>query len=556
MTDPWLPADHGSESGALQKRVARGLTWTFIDTWGSQILGLLTFALLARLLAPADFGLVTLAAVFVAFAQLFVDQGLGDALIQKPSVTRRQIDTAFWVAVVTGLLLTAIGVALSNPLATFLKQPDIAPIIAVLSLSFVVTSLSSVQMALLRREMAFRSLAIRRLAAVVAGGIVGIVAAFAWHNAWALVAQQIAYGVVSVVMLWTVSPWRPSLRASREDFRELFSFGINVVGSDILNFLSRNIDDLLIGVYLGMVPLGIYGVGYKILDTSQALLVNAARKLAFPVFARIQNDPERVKRAYGRVNRAVSVIILPGYIGLALVAQEAIVVLFGQKWAASGLVATTLFLIGPVLTVQVFSGALLNATGHPDVSFRFRLATTGLHVAGFILAIVFFHDIVAVAAAWVITGYVMLPVNLYLMRKYIGISIVEHLMQLRGVALATALMAGAVLAVKFVLVDRIHPAVLLLIEVITGAGVFGVALFLFERELFKELATFALQALPGGGRIARLLHIPIEGAGKPRRRLTKADLEAEAADAAEVDRDIPTRGPVGIDPSLGPETDA
>ena len=106
LSDHWLPSDHGSEKGALQKRVARGLTWTLIDTWGSQLLGLIVFVLLARLLTPVDFGLVALATVFVAFAQLLVDQGLGDALIQRPSLTRRQIDTAFWVAVLTGALLT------------------------------------------------------------------------------------------------------------------------------------------------------------------------------------------------------------------------------------------------------------------------------------------------------------------------------------------------------------------------------------------------------------------------------------------------------------------
>lgn len=540
--EQWVPADHGTEKGALQKRVARGLTWTFIDTWGSQLISLVIFAILAHLLTEVDFGLVALAVVFVSFAQLFVDQGLGDALIQRPSVTRSQIDTAFWVSVVTGLLLMVVGVVLAGPIATLVGEPQLALIITVLSFNFVVIALSSVQMALMQRDMRFRSLAMRRLTGLAAGGIIGVSMAFLGFGAWALVGQQLSYGVVSVAMLWTVSPWRPGLRWSRDDFRSLFSFGINIVGSDVLNFISRNSDNLLVGAVLGAGPLGLYAVGYKILDTSQTLLVNAARKLAFPVFSRIQQDPERIRRAYGRVNRAVSVVIMPGYIGLSIVAQEAIVVLFGQRWALSGPVAATLYLIGPVLTLQVFSGALLNASGHPNITLRFRLVTTVVHVTGFLIAVTVFHDIVAVAAAFVIGSYLLLPLNLYLQHRYGHISVVDHLWQLRWVALCTLLMAVAVLAVKFALVGQIHPSVLLAIEVLTGVLVYTVALLVFERDLLREVVTVALQALPGGERVARLAHIPIAQGRERRRRQMAA-----SADKGGVDMGMDIAADLGVD---------
>ena len=543
--DQWVPAEHGSEKGALQKRVARGLTWTFIDTWGSQAIALIIFAILAHLLTDVQFGLVALAAVFVQFAQLFVDQGLGDALIQRKTVTRMQIDTAFWVAVVTGALMMLLGFVLAVPISIIVGQPDIAPIIAVLSLTFLETSFSSVQMALLRREMRFRSLALRRLAAVIAGGVFGVAAAFLGWGAWALVVNEIAYGIMSVFMLWTVSPWRPSLEWSRSDFRELFSFGANIVGSDVLNFLSRNVDDLLVGVALGAGPLGLYAVGYKILDTTQTLLVNAARKLAFPVFSRIQGDLERTRRAYGRVNRALSVVIMPGYIGLAIVAQEAITTLFGQKWAESGPVAATLYLIGPVLTLQVFSGALINSAGYPNITFRFRVVTTTVHIIGFFIAVIFFHTIVAVAAAFVIGSYLMLPLNLYLQHKYAGISIFEHLWQLRWVTLCTAVMALAVLGVKLALLGHVHPSVLLVIEIVVGVIVYTALLLVFERALSREVATVALQALPGGDRIARMFGIKIEG--RQLRRQRRAEEEAIVAEAREVDMGMDLAADMGVE---------
>jgi O-antigen/teichoic acid export membrane protein len=534
--DQWVPPEHGTEKGALQKRVARGLTWTFIDTWGSQIIQLIIFAILANLLTDVDFGLVALAAVFVQFAQLFVDQGLGDALIQFKSVTRLQINTAFWVAVVTGLLFMVLGFLVAVPISVVLNEPGLAPIIAVLSLTFLETSFSSVQMALLRRDMRFKSLAVRRLAAVVAGGVVGVTGAFLGWGAWALVGNEITYGIVSVFMLWTVSPWRPGFEWSRQDFRQLFGFGANVVGSDVLNFVSRNSDNLLVGAFLGVGPLGLYAVGYKILDTTQTLLVNAARKLAFPVFSRIQTDRERTRRAYARVNRSLSAVILPGYIGLSLVAQEAIVVLFGAKWEASGPVAATLYLIGPVLTLQVFSGALLNAAGHPEITFRFRMVTVVVHVVGFFIAVVWFQNIVAVAAAFVIGSYLLLPLNLYLQHRYAGISIFDHLWQLRWIALSTAIMAAAVIGARTALVGHVRPDWLLLaIEVVIGVIAYTVSMLVFERSLVRETIGFAAQAVPAGERVARLAGIDLEDRRARRRQRRQALAEAARAEALEVD---------------------
>jgi len=539
-----VPAEHGTEKGALQKRVARGLTWTFIDTWGGQLIALIIFAILAHLLTEVDFGLVALAIVFVSFAQLFVDQGLGDALIQRTSVTRSQIDTAFWVAVATGAGLMVVGIVLAEPIAILVNEPDLAPIITVLSINFLVIALSSVQLALLRREMRFRSLAIRRLVAVAVGGAIGVGTALAGWGAWALVAQQVSYGITSVIMLWTVSPWRPGFHWSRADFRELFGFGINIVGSDMLNFLSRNTDNLLVGAVLGAGPLGLYAVGYKILDTTQTLLVNAARKLAFPVFSRIQHDRERTRRAYGRVNRAVSVVIMPGYIGLSIVAQEAIVVLFGHRWEPSGPVAATLYLIGPALTLQVFSGALLNAAGHPGITLRFRLVTTIVHVIGFVIAVTIFGNIVAVAAAFVIGTYLLLPLNLYLQHRYADISIFDHLWQLRWIALCTALMAIAVVAIRSVLLGQVSTVVLLTIEVMVGVVVYAGALMIFERGLLREVTTVALQAIPGGERVGRLFRLQVQ----PRsRRRERQQVESTEAMAREVDMGMDVVADMGVD---------
>ena len=498
MTEAGAPAEGASEPGGLQRRAARGLTWTMVQTWGGQALSLVVFIILARLLTPDDFGLVALAAVFVALAQLVVDQGLGDALIQRRVITERQIDTAFWIAVATGLLLTAALFLLAGPIAAALNEPDLVPILRVLSVTFLLSAFTSIPIALLTRALAFRPLAIRTVASIIGGGVVGVAMALAGSGAWALVGQQLAAAAISVVALWSVTPWRPRLRFSREDFAELFAFGVRVLGSDILGFIGRNADNFLIGAFLGIVPLGIYAVGYRILDVSHRLLINVARKVTFPALSRLQHDETRLVRAYLRVTRLAAVLIIPAYVGLALVAPELTVVVFGERWMESGPVAAVLFLSGPVLGLQAFSGSLLYAAGRPDVVFRFRLISTVVNVAGFVVALPF--GIVAVAAAFTARAYALLPLLLAWTRRHAGAGLTAHWEAVRGTTLATLVMSAAVLAVKLLAADRLGTGGLLALEVAVGAVAFGAAVWVVDRALVRETWTLAGQAVPGLGR--------------------------------------------------------
>lgn len=496
MTEAGLPAEHGSEPGGLQRRVASGLTWTMVHTWGGQALSLVVFVILARLLVPEEFGLVALATVFVALAQLIVDQGLGDALIQRREITQRHIDTAFWVAITTGVVLTVAAFLLAAPIAAAVREPALAPILQVLSITFILSAFTSIPIALLSRELAFRLLAIRAVLSIIGGGVVGIGMALLDYGAWALVGQQIAAAVLSVITLWAAVPWRPRFQASRAEFNELFAFGARVVGSDILGFISRNADNFLIGVFLGTVPLGIYAVGYRILDVSQRLLINVARKITFPAFSRLQHDEPRLTSAYLRVTRVGSVLIVPGYVGLALIAPELTVLLFGQTWAESGPVAAILFLSGPVLAVQAFSGSLLYAAGHPEVVLRFRVITTLANIVGFVVALPF--GILAVAAAFTIRAYVLLPLLLVWTRRHAAVRIAEYLAQVRGTAAATLVMSAVIVALKVLGADRIGPGPFLALEVTAGALTFVAVLWLVERSLIGDVWEFAQHVLPGG----------------------------------------------------------
>ncbi|CAN5623788.1 lipopolysaccharide biosynthesis protein [soil metagenome] len=503
VTDSWLPAEHGTDNQNLQRRVTRGVGWTIADNWGRQLLNLLVFIIIARLLLPEEFGLVALAMVFVVLAQLFVDQGLGDAIVQRRQVAREHIDTAFAAAMLLGSVLTVTGFLVAGPIGGLLGEPRLGPLLSVLSLTFVMTAAGAIPMALLQRELRFRSLALRTLFSISVGGMVGIAMAYMGYGAWALVGQQLTAAAVSVVALWLASPWRPGLQFSRTAFRELFGFGVNVVGSDLMHYLTRYTDNFLIGVFRSTQELGIYAVGYRILDSTNSLLIGIARKIAFPGLSRLQGDPERTKRAYFRLTRLSAAIILPAYTGLALIAPELIRLVFGAQWVDSGPVAAVLFLVGPTFAVQGFAGALLMAAGRPDIVLRFRFINMLLTVIGFTIAVPF--GILAMAASFVIRGYLMLPVQLYYQRVYAGIPIGEYLARLRNPLAATGLMVAVALGARLLLGPDAERVALLVSQVVAGALAYVAATFVLDRSLILEALSVAGQVLPGGERVRRRL---------------------------------------------------
>ena len=197
-----------------------------------------------------------------------------------------------------GTLLTVIHVAAAGFVAAFFEEPALAPVLRWLSLSFLINGLSSVQDALLTRDMKFKVLAIRELLGIFVGGIAGVTMALLGFGVWSLVGKQLTDCGVNVVILWKVSKWRPGFSISLRHCKELFSYGINVVGLRILSFFNRRSAEFMIGYFLGSVALGYYTIAYRVLSIFVEIMVGAIQKLAFPVFSRLQHDASEIAAGF------------------------------------------------------------------------------------------------------------------------------------------------------------------------------------------------------------------------------------------------------------------
>lgn len=479
----------------LRQKAAKGVVWSMVQKWGRAGVTTVTFIILSRLLDPEAFGLVALATAFTVFMELFLDQGFGAAIVQRAELEPEHLDTAFWINILTGILMTLALIAASGLIAATFREPDLAPVLRWLSLSFLLSSLFSTQVSILQRKLAFKSLAARSLIATVIAGIVGIGMAVAGFGVWSLVGQDLASGVVGIIVLWQASDWRPGFKVSLRHYKELFSFGVSIVGNHALTILIRRADDLLIGYFLGPTLLGFYTIGYQLLLVIIRLVTEVTNSVAFPTFSRLQHQPERMQRAFYKVTRYTSLFAFPVFLGLATLAPEVVPTVFGAKWAPSIPVMQVLSMIGILQSVLFFNGSVIKASGKPSWQLGIMVINAVCSVIGFLLAVRW--GIVAVAASFVIVGYLLAPISYIAVRKLIQIDFRTYLWQFMPSLFASLAMVAAIEGLKYVLKGQsLNPYLELSIYLLAGVLAFGLVIGLTARQLYQETLELVSILLP------------------------------------------------------------
>jgi PST family polysaccharide transporter len=311
---------------------------------------------------------------------------------------------------------------------------------------------------------------------------------------WSLVAKALVGGVVSVITLWQVSDWRPSFHISLKHFKELFSFGSNIVGGNLVDFLSTNADNFLIGYSLGTVALGYYSLAYNLLITLTDLLVTVPNIVSFPIFSRIQNDLDRLKSAFYEVTQLQSLLAFPVFLGLFAVAPEAVRVLYSEKWIASTPVLQLLMLTGITRSATYFYSSIFRASGKPSWRFGIYTLTAVLNVVGFLIVVRL--GIVAVALSYVVVSYALMPLFFYLIQKIVPVTLRSHLSQYAPAFFSSLFMIAVVLGLKHFLGGNIPTSIRLAILVIAGGGTYLLGIRLIRPGLYAKMLELVKLAIP------------------------------------------------------------
>jgi O-antigen/teichoic acid export membrane protein len=464
----------------LRRKALIGVFWSAVQSWGRQIVSLVVFAVLARLLGPEVFGQIALASIFLAFIETFLDQGFSIALIQRQKLEAEHLNSAFWANIVLGVIMMLSSIASAELIASLFKQPDLTPIIRWLSLSFLLSSLSNVQAALFQRNLNFKVLAVRTFVMVITGGFTGILMALNGLGTWSLVGQQIISMLFGTISLWLMSKWRPSFSFSYKHFKELSNFGINIIGINILEFFNRRTDDFLIGYFLGPVALGYYSIAYRILLILLTLLTSITNQVALPLFSKLQNDIDKLRSAFYKATKFTSFISFPIFIAVAVLAPELIRLFFGDKWSASITIIQILAFIGIIESVYFFNANVLMAMNKPSWRLGLNFLNCLFNVIGFMIAIRW--GIQAVALSYVLRGYILSPIPLLALEKLINLDLKTYYFQFRIPLISSLFMAAIIWFTKIFFINSFNPTTQILFAVCAMIGAFS---YILSISIFK-----------------------------------------------------------------------
>lgn len=357
-----------SPATSLTSKTLHGLTWSYIDTIINAVLQIGYTAVMARLLSPADFGLVAMGNVVLRFGSYFAQMGMGSALVQKKELSQEEIRAGFTSSVLLSIFVYGI-IWILAPLSILLfKNPDLIPIVRVLGLSFVLTGLSITSISILRRGLAFRSIAIIDIISFVLGyGIGGIYLALNGFGVWSLVAAALSQSAIQAILAFLITRHSLIFIFGWKHFKQLYSFGSRVSVISFMEFISSNLDTLAIGHSLGDSLLGVYNRAYMLVNLPMYNLVISFSKVLTPAYSRAQTDTYRLKKAYISTVMLIASILIPTCWGLSVAAREVVLLVLGEKWSASITILQVLAFATPFNLLTSLASSLLEATAKLNI---------------------------------------------------------------------------------------------------------------------------------------------------------------------------------------------
>lgn len=435
--------------------------------------------LLIRLLAPQDFGLVAMVTLCVAFVTMLQDLGLNQATIQREHISQAQMSGLFWLSVGFSAVFAALFAASAPALVWFFGEPRLTELTIAFAGLVLLTGFQMQQIAYLNRNLQFKSLALIEVLAATANVALGVGVAWATKSYWALFVAQLASTTAMVAGAWILSGWRPTRPSFEGQFKEIMGFGSGVSGFNLVNYFARNADNLLIGKFCGAESLGYYDRAYKLLLFPLTQIQAPLGRVMLPVLSRLQNEPERYRKAYIECVTLMMLAIQPGLVFLIVFAEDVFLILFGPEWLPAVPIFRWLGVAGLQQAMSATAGWLYISQGRSGDYFRIGAVTSAITLISFLVGLPW--GALGVAIAYTASGYLIRgPISLWYVGRRGPIRLRDLLLGVYPHAIATGASAGMLWG--FSLVMASPHALSLLALVMLSYVVSGLVLLAFPMK--------------------------------------------------------------------------
>lgn len=490
-----LPANLNRSANlkSLDSAFVHGIAWTAGVKWLTQAMTWGITVVVARLLLPSDYGLIGMAAIYINLFTLFSEFGIGTAVVTLQDLTESQISQLNSLSVLLGLLGFFIAAAAAIPLGKFFRAPNLPPVVIVLSAGFIVSGIRTVPYSLLQKELRFKLLAIIDGAQGVVQALVTLALALLGFGYWALVLGILSFSVTPTCL--TLVRRRHSFALPRlSSIRRAIEYSRRLIIGRLAWASYDNSDFIVAGRVLGQAPLGAYTLAWSLAHTPLDKLTNLINRVTPSVFAKIQTDPDALRRYLRNITGAMALVIFPATIGIAVVAPEFVTVVLGSKWAGVVLPLELLALHALIRSNVALLTPLLNVIGEE------RLVMWNSVTAMFVLPVAFYigsrWGTGGIAAGWVVVyPIVQIPLFARVFRK-IGLTSSEYLRALWPAASGCVLMAITVWSFRSVSAGLLRPYARLGSEIVVGIFTYGLSLVLLHRDHLRRILQFLRRPHP------------------------------------------------------------
>jgi len=484
----------------IRQAAATGVFWTASSQGLRQVITIAIMAVLARYVAPADFGLIAMAAVALGATAPLNELGLGAALIQKREIDSSHAGTVFWTQVLAALVMAGLLTAGAPLVAAFFGREDLTTLLRVMCWSLPLGAACAAPQALLMRAMKFGHLAMVETICMAAAGLTAAALAMAGFGVWSLVAQTLTGSALTAAIVIPLSGLRPLSSGARPRvarIRELSGFSAPLTGYQILNFASRNLDDILIGRYLGATALGYYAMAYRVMMYPLQKVSGVVGRVAFPAFSSLQEDLPRMRRSYLMSVQFIALITFPMMAAVMVVAPEMTNVLFGPGWGPVAPLVIVLALAGMAGSIGTTVGSLFLARGRSDLMLRWEIAASACYLTA--IGVGLRWGLMGVAISYTATALILWPVSHLIANRLIELPVRQLFAALAGPAGLALVVAAALLGVRLIWGDAAAgaPAEFLVSCAVVGALLYGLAALARVPRAFGEMLGLARETMAG-----------------------------------------------------------
>lgn len=414
-------------------KAAKGAIWAIIDRFGSMAIQFVVNLLLARLLLPADFGIIGMLAIFIAVSQTLIDSGFGSALIQKKNPSQTDYSTIFFWNLMFSTLLYIILYIFSPLIADFYSMPKLNEVLRVMALSLIITGVFAIQRTRLQKMLAFKTIAFINLSAYALGAIIAVALAYRNFGVWSLVSMQIFYGLISVILCGLVTHWFPNLCFSKTSIKELFGFGGFIMAANILQTICQNLQGIIIGKRFSATQMGYFSQAYKLDQITSYSIPQVIVQVMYPIYSSIQDERERLSKMVLMNMRVIAFIVYPILAVLILIAEPLIGFLYGEKWFPSVPYFRILCVGGFFVSLTNLNFYAVAAVGKSKSLFKWSFYKWGFLLAALLIGMEF--GMYGILWGMVLSSANIFLTNAYLAQKHIGLTIIDQLINILPILL-------------------------------------------------------------------------------------------------------------------------